>query len=183
MAQSVHMYSSGGAGIYSGNGTPLASFGFANSDSVNSVGISGYWQPTNSGWIPSISAGWGINNHSADDSTLVGNAIDGATTQSWYVGLQWADAFVKGNALGMGVGQATFVTSAGSKSAFETLTTRRNPNDGNYAWEWWYKFQVTDNISVTPALYYLSAPEGQLQKSNNDSFNNFGGLVKTTFRF
>ena len=179
----AYTYSSGGAGIYSGNGTPLASFGFANSDSVNSVGISGYWQPTNSGWIPSISAGWGINNHSADDSTLVGNAIDGATTQSWYVGLQWADAFVKGNALGMGVGQATFVTSAGSKSAFETLTTRRNPNDGNYAWEWWYKFQVTDNISVTPALYYLSAPEGQLQKSNNDSFNNFGGLVKTTFRF
>ena len=56
-------------------------------------------------------------------------------------------------------------------------------NDGNYAWEWWYKFQVTDNISVTPALYYLSAPEGQLQKSNNDSFTNFGGLVKTTFKF
>ena len=58
------------------------------------------------------------------------------------------------------------------------------PNDGNYAWEWWYKFQVTDNISVTPALYYLSAPLGQLQKDDNGrTLTNFGGLVKTTFRF
>ena len=34
--------------------------------------------------------------------------------------------------------------------------------DGNYAWEWWYQFQVTDNISVTPAIYYLSRPYGDL---------------------
>jgi hypothetical protein len=167
---------SNGAGIYTGNGTPLAAFGFANSESVNSVGISGYWQPTNAGWFPSISAGWGINSHNADDSTFVGEIVDGATTQSWYVGLQWADAFIKGNSLGMGVGQATFLTNSGNDSNLEA-------NDGNYAWEWWYKFQVTDNISVTPALYYLSAPQGQFQKSDNDSFSNFGGLVKTTFRF
>ncbi|MFM7648185.1 MAG: carbohydrate porin, partial [Cyanobium sp.] len=57
-------------------------------------------------------------------------------------------------------------------------------NDGNYAWEWWYKFQVTDNISVTPAIYYLSAPLGQLQNDqSNETFSNFGGLVKTTFKF
>jgi carbohydrate-selective porin OprB len=56
-------------------------------------------------------------------------------------------------------------------------------NDGNYAWEGWYKLQVTDNISVTPAIYYLSAPLGGLQKDNGDSFDSFGGLIKTTFRF
>ncbi len=27
-----------------------------------------------------------------------------------------------------------------------------------YAWEFFYKFQVTDNISVTPAITYLSKP-------------------------
>ena len=53
----------------------------------------------------------------------------------------------------------------------------------SYAWEWWYKMQVTDNISVTPAIYYLSAPLGSLQKENGQSFNSFGGLVKTTFKF
>jgi hypothetical protein len=44
---------------------------------------------------------------------------------------------------------------------------------------------VTDNISITPALFYLSRPVGQLQKgnSNSDGFDNLGGLVKTTFKF
>jgi hypothetical protein len=163
---------SNGAGIYGGNGTPLAVAAFFESDSVNSVGISGYWQPSSSGLIPSFSFGWGLNSYSISDTL---SNFDGANSQSWYVGLQWADAFLKGNALGMAVGQPTFVVNSGDSDF--------NANDGNYAWEWWYKFQVTDNISVTPALFYLSAPLGQLQKVNGESFNNFGGLVKTTFKF
>ena len=166
----AYTYSSG-AGLYSGNATPLTLVGYALSTSTNSVGVSGYWQPTNSGLIPSISAGWGLNSASSDFAE-----IDGAQSQSWYVGLQWTDAFIKGNALGMAVGQPTFFTKSGDDEVVK-------PNDGNYAWEWWYKFQVTDNISVTPALFYLSAPLGQFQKINGDSFNNFGGLVKTTFKF
>ena len=42
-------------------------------------------------------------------------------------------------------------------------------------------FQVTDNISVTPALYYLSRPLGTVTQDN--TFNQFGGIVKTTFKF
>jgi hypothetical protein len=102
---------------------------------------------------------------------------------SWTVGLQWADAFIKGNAAGMAVGQTPFVTALPTGAG-------RTPNDGNYAWEWWYKFQVTDNISVTPALYYLSQTAGWLGKSNpvtggtgNLTVNNFGGVIKTTFKF
>jgi hypothetical protein len=91
------------------------------------------------------------------------------------VGLQWADAFIKGNTLGMAVGEPTFATSQ----------FNGKPNDGNFAWEWWYKFQVTDNISVTPAIYYLSAPLGAQGRAvaGSDALNNFGGLVKTTFKF
>jgi hypothetical protein len=169
----AYTYSSGGAGLYGGNGTPFAVEGFALSDSVNSVGISGYWQPTKAAWFPSVSAGWGINSYIFDSSNKLSNA-NLAKSQSWYVGMQWADAFVKGNTFGMAVGEPTFIT--------QTNSGKVSPRDGNYAWEWWYKFQVTDNISVTPALYYLSAPLGQLQKGNGD-FNNFGGLVKTTFKF
>jgi len=166
--------------LYSGNATPLATY-FGRSDSTNAVGISGYWQPTNSGLIPSISAGWGINTSDDDDAS---RGFGTVTSQSWYVGLQWADAFVKGNALGMAVGQPTFVTSIESSSELiDGNKVSVKPNDGNYAWEWWYKFQVTDNISVTPAIFYLSAPLGHLQKSSDDSFSNFGGLVKTTFKF
>ena len=164
---------SNGAGIYGGNGTPLAVAAFAESDSVNSVGVSGYLQPSNSGLIPSISFGWGLNSYSTEDDL---SNFDGANSQSWYVGLQWADAFVKGNALGMAVGQPTFIVNSGDADY--------DANDQGYAWEWWYKFQVTDNISVTPGLYYLSSPLGQLQNdSSNETFTNFGGLVKTTFRF
>jgi len=180
----AYTYSQGGAGIYGGNGTPLAVAGFGYSDSVNSVGLSGYWQPTFGAWFPSISYGWGLNtyNGSGPYSDLAtdngfGNVLDGAQSQSWYVGMQWANVFWKGNALGMAVGQPTFITKSGDNSVASI-------RDANYAWEGWYKFQVTDNISVTPAIYYLSAPLGQLTRyPGGGNFNNFGGLVKTTFRF
>ena len=167
--------------LYRGNATPLAAY-FSRLDGTDSVGLSGYWQPSRSGWFPSISVGWGLNNTSTEDDSA--RRFGRVQSQSWYVGLQWADAFVKGNALGMAVGQATFVTSIDNSAVTEDgLYVSNSTNDGNYAWEWWYKFQVTDNISVTPALYYLSAPLGQLQKRDGDSFNNFGGIVKTTFKF
>ncbi len=81
-----------------------------------------------------------------------------------------------------GCGQGTFITSFGDDDDLKDALGD-NPNDGNYVWEWWYKFQVTDNITVTPAIYYLSAPLGQIQKANGDTFQQFGGLVKTTFKF
>jgi hypothetical protein len=179
----AYTYSQGGAGLYGGNGTPLAVAGFGLADSVNSVGLSGYWQPTFGAWFPSISYGWGINTYNGNvsnsvlDGTGFESVVDGAQSQSWYVGLQWANVFWKGNALGMAVGQPTFITKSGDDSVASI-------RDGNYAWEGWYKFQVTDNISVTPAIYYLSAPLGQLTRyPGGGNFNNFGGLLKTTFRF
>ncbi|MCP9772515.1 carbohydrate porin [Synechococcus sp. Tobar12-5m-g] len=169
----------GVAGLYGGNGTPTAVTGFLFANSVNSVGVSGYWQPSNSGWIPSISTGWGINQYTIDSSCVGVDCVtfDNAQSQSWYVGLQWNDVFIKGNAAGMAVGQPTFLTKTGDDASFDA-------NDGQYAWEWWYKFQVTDNISVTPAIYYLSAPLGQdVGTDFRADLNNFGGLLKTTFKF
>jgi carbohydrate-selective porin OprB len=110
------------------------------------------------------------------------------------VGLQWDDVFIKGNAFGMAVGQPTFLTSVSAgPTVFGGPAAATAIVDGNYAWEWWYKFQVTDNISITPALYYLSAPLGQVSKNVGiggvptgalgSDFNNFGGFIKTTFKF
>jgi len=191
----AYTYSSGGAGTYAGNATPLANTFFVNADASNSVGISAYWQPSNSGWIPSISTGWGINTSNFNGTTINDatnlvstTGITKATSQSWYVGLQWDDVFIKGNAFGMAVGQPTFLTAV-SAGTLAGVAPSSAIVDGNYAWEWWYKFQVTDNISVTPALFYLSAPLGQVSKNvgavnvNGSDFNNFGGLIKTTFKF
>jgi hypothetical protein len=171
-----------GNGVGPASGTPAAVLSgiYGGSPSNNSVGVSAYWQPSESGWVPSISTGWGITGYSSDNTAF---DFSGTTSNSWYVGLQWDDAFIKGNALGMAVGQPTFITGCDEDLCGDS------PKDGNWAWEWWYKFQVTDNISVTPALYYLSNPLGQLgweaNGRSNDSapLTNFGGIIKTTFKF
>ena len=133
-------------------------------------GLSAFWQPLRSGWLPSLSLGWGINNTTYSTPQPRGSL---STSQSWMVGLQWTDVFQKGNDFGFAVAQPVFATA---------LNDGVTPNDGNYVWEWWYKIQVTDNISVTPALIYLSRPFGQVTPAG-ESFSQFGGLVKTSFRF
>jgi hypothetical protein len=156
--------------------------------SMNSVGLSAYWQPATTGFIPSISAGWGINGYSAANTAA---DFNGVQSQSWYVGLQWTDAFIKGNAAGMAFGQPTFITSYGNNTGLKNLLGN-TPQDAGYAWEWWYKFQVTDNISVTPAIFYLSNPLGgagfEINRASGVNpgsvgLTNFGGLLKTTFKF
>ena len=121
--------------------------------SSNSVGIGAYWQPIDAGWAPSISAGYGYN---AADSGLL---LD---SQSWMVGLQWDDAFMKGNAAGIAFGQAPFTDVSETES---------------WLWEFFYKFQVTDNISITPAIFYAS------DYRNNGFDSTWGGVIQTTFRF
>jgi len=142
-----------------------------NSDAATSAwGLSAFWQPLRSGWLPSLSLGWGINSTTYSTSQPRGSL---STSQSWMVGLQWTDVFQQGNDFGFAVAQPVFATA---------LTGGVTPNDGNYVWEWWYKFQVTDNISITPALIYLSRPLGQVTPAG-ESFSQFGGLVKTSFSF
>ena len=187
----AYTYSQRGASIYGGNATPLALLASTSGTGTsNNYGLSAYWSPKTAGIIPSISAGWGYSSYDAANTpagttftaTGLETSASGITAaQNWYVGLQWADAFVKGNSLGMAVGQPTFVTAMNSGT----------PQDAGYAWEWWYKFQVTDHISVTPAIFYLSNPTGQYgfnsaqvdTLSTSNPLTNFGGLIKTTFKF
>ncbi|MCB4400789.1 iron uptake porin [Synechococcus sp. MU1625] len=140
----------------------------------NSVSLHGFWRPEDSGWMPSISAGFG-------KSFLSGNSDwDDVTNKrgmaSWMVGLTWNDVLLEGNALGYAVGQPQFVYDV--EDGFVA--------DGGYAMELWYSFQVTDNIQITPAIYWLSRPFGdETQNVNGDykSLGVFGGLVQTTFKF
>ena len=170
----------GAGGLYSGNGTPLANKLQANGV-TNSAAVSAWWMPEETGFIPSVSAGWGINY--TDDSAGVitddGFPVESSTSQSWYVGLQWDDAFLEGNALGFAVGQPTFVTSIDKKNSSDDFVA-----DGNYAFELFYNFQFPDNISLTPAVHYFSRPLGETTSTDrDDTFNSFGGMVKTTFTF
>ena len=57
--------------VYAGTATPLATF-VGSAGNTNSFGLSGYWSPEESGWIPSISTGWGINSTSGHDQSKNG---------------------------------------------------------------------------------------------------------------
>jgi Ni/Co efflux regulator RcnB len=128
----------------------------------NSFSIAGYWQPIDTGIIPSISVGYGFTDISGSFPTAdASKAAD--NSQSWYVGLQWDDAFVKGNAAGIAIGQNP---SAG-KGVEDPLSL-----------EIFYKFQVTDNISITPGLFYIT--DSSNQAGNQDLW---GGVIQTQFRF
>ncbi len=160
----------------------------------NSFALGLAWTPKKNGTIvPSISAGWGYSaynqircycSHAAvlwsrNSGLAAGQPVGAniAATQSWTVALQWKDAFIKGNSAGMAVGQPSFVTA---------LRNGQTPQDGNFAWEWWYKFQVTDNISVSPALFYLSNPSSAGAATTTTvgtGASVFGGLVVAQFKF
>jgi len=174
--------------------------GWTSNNFNNSFALSLAWQPKKGGaLIPSVSTGWGYTAYAysntlaptknTSNTTAAANGVSSAltpsniaATQSWSVGLAWSDAFSKGNTLGLAVGQPSFVTS-----------TRNGvtPFDGNYAWQWWYKFQVSDNISVIPALFYLSNPSsagafqgsGSGASSPNTAASVIGGLLQAQFRF
>ena len=133
---------------------------------LNAVGLRGYWQPEESGFIPTISAG-------VDFGFADGNyKWDAKETFGWMVGLGWKDAFLQGNKLGIGFG---------SYSSYATEVDGTGyPGDENFAIEGYYDFQVTDNIKVTPAIFWVDKAYGQ---EGHKSQNKLGGLVKTTFKF
>ena len=136
-----------------GNGGTLA----ANQTS-NGYALNAYWQPKTSGIIPSVSAAYGWN-------YVDGPATPNAATdsQTWFAGLQWADVFAKGNAAGFAIGAPGNAASL-TKDAL--------------MWETFYRYRVSDNISITPSVFYVSNNQGLKNASSN-----YGGVIQTTFRF
>jgi hypothetical protein len=133
-------------------------------DASNSLGLSGYWEPTEAAWIPSISAGFGYS--------IVSGAINDAW--SWMVGLQWSDAFLQGHTLGMAIGSAGAQASGNCSNDNCNGGIWTNRGRDTLAYELWYRLQLSDHISVTPALFWVQ----------NSGFNDtYGGLVKARFSF
>jgi len=113
---------------------------YTGSSDYDQFGVSGYWSPSTSGFIPSISAGFGF-----------GDIAGGVDTQSWTVGLIWSDIFYQGNDLGFAIGGEGFDTLRG-------LGVQPD-NDDSLVVEGFYKIKATDNITVTPGIFYLDRTE------------------------
>jgi len=119
-------------------------------------GISADWTPENAGGaIPTISGGLGWKTLDAETTTVKDEF-------TWTVGLQWSDAFVAGNTLGFGIGSAE---GWQDKSGY----------DDPLAYEVWYEMAISDNVSVTPAVFVV--------EKDGSTEDVTGALVKTTFRF
>jgi hypothetical protein len=153
----AYRYGTEGSRVRTFNALSGGSGALANGQESNSVALNAYWQPSQSGFIPSISAGYGYN-----DVDGKGSKTGATDSDSWFVGLQWSDVFAQGNTAGVAIGQPG---------------NSENISDDATMLEIFYKYQVSDNISITPALFYVS---------NNQRFQNessWGGVVQTKFTF
>ena len=150
-----YRYGTEGTRVRIYNGLNGASGALAPGQTSNGYALNAYWQPQKSGIIPSISAGYGWN-------TVSGTASAATDSQSWFAGLQWEDVFIGGNSAGVAIGQAP----TGEDLEKATML------------EFFYKYQVSDNISVTPAIFYASDNQRLADNSSN-----WGGVIQTTFKF
>ena len=153
----AYRYGTKGSRVRTFNALGGGSGALTSGQESNSIALNAYWQPSQSGFVPSISVGYGYNGVSGD-----GSATGATDSDSWFVGLQWSDVFAQGNTAGVAVGQPG---------------NSENISEDASMLEVFYKFQVTDNISITPALFYVS---------NNQRFQNesaWGGVVQTKFTF
>jgi hypothetical protein len=150
-----YRYGTEGTRVRTYNGLAGASGTLVPGQTSNGYAVNAYWQPTQSGWAPSISAGYGWN-------TVSGTASAATDSQSWFAGLQWADVFAKGNSAGIAVGQAPTGEDLDQATMLEIF----------------YKYQVSDNISITPAIFYASNNQRLVDNSSN-----WGGVIQTKFTF
>ncbi len=159
----VHGYHGAGSALFDTGsvtsavvGTAQANFlGGSNPYESNSYGLSAAFKPSSklsiSGFLLySDITGLGVNNN--------------GEVWSYGLGVALPDLGKKGNVLGIFAGVQPYLGSVGG--------------DRPYHIEGFYKYRLTDNISITPGIIWLTNP-GQIQ-NNSDALI---GTLRTTFNF
>ncbi|MEH1779927.1 MAG: iron uptake porin [Nostoc sp.] len=160
---------------YNGSGTLLFDGGSANTTAVVGTAQANFLGGTN----PYISNSYGLEAAFKpsdklsisgfvlySDITGFGNrANNGSEVWSYGAGIALPDLGKKGNVLGIFAGVEPYVGGT--------------PGDKPYHFEGFYKYRVSDNISITPGVIWLTNP-GQLNGNNDDAII---GTLRTTFTF
>ena len=175
--------------------TPLAAESWPRSRSglgghVHSFGLNGFWQPPTNGWMPSITLGWGYNaNVFSGDGTAGIRAPQVAESQSWMVGLNWYDVLLSGSELAFAIGTPVSV------SRYRNPDGQEGAADQAIQMELWCRLQATDWLTVTPGVFWLPRPRGQLTAAGSTwdsnplplgrgaSFSALGAVLKLRIRF
>ncbi|MEG4485043.1 iron uptake porin [Microcoleus sp. D2_18a_B4] len=153
----------------------LGSFGFDSDTTLpissNSYGAQASWQLNRrfaiGGW-----AGYTNQRILSNLATPTGSVQRGdQKVWNWAVTLAFPDLLKEGNVAGILVGMEPRVTSS-------TNRTLPEDKDTSLHVEGFYQFKLSDNISITPGLIWLTAPDHN--KNNSDLVI---GVVRTTFTF
>lgn len=143
---------------------------------TNAVGATVTWQIS-----PRITIGaWG-----GYTSSYIPGQIGSVETTNYMAFLNFPDLFAKGNLGGIYVGQPPKITSSNlpeGRNVPDTVNTglgRAGGQPGTTTHiEAFYRFQVTDNISITPGIIHIIEPG---HTPNNDSVTI--GILRSTFLF
>jgi len=169
-----------GAGLGYRHGTQNSTFRVGNSAAGNSlvqgqtsnaIALNAYWQPIKTNLIPSISAGYGYNFISGTPTNGASPQAIAQSSRSWMTAFQWDRIFGKPNVAGIAVGQPA--NAAGAQGSSPWL------------WEFFYRLQVSDNITVTPELFYASNSSVTTSNSTTQpsGWTGWGGVIQTMFKF
>jgi len=104
----------------------------ASSTDTTYIAANGYWTPSDTGSVPSVSVGYEVGD--PENTTT--------DTTQWFVGLQWDE--VGPGSLGAAVGTA----GAFAENATELLM-----------YEAFYSYEVNDGMTVTPLVYIKEKSE------------------------
>jgi len=163
-------------GVNTGAGSNSSLLITGNPTVSNNFGFEAYWK---------IAKGFELGGWFGYTSANATNLSGDASVMNYAIQLAFPDLFKEGNLLGIVFGQQPRLTS--SSGAFAQAINASNSNfapgqtadrDTGYHIEAFYKIKVSDNISITPGLFYLTAP-------NHDSRNPgvVVGVLRTSFTF
>ncbi|MEH2390397.1 MAG: iron uptake porin [Nostoc sp.] len=168
----VHGYSAAGGLLFNSGSTSDGTFGdvqvgtgqanllsTTNGSSSNSYGVEAAFRPSDKLSISGFVSYHNITGFGANDDF---------DAWSYGVGLALPDFGKKGNVLGLFAGVEPY---SFNRPGFVG-------NDKPYHFEGFYKYRVSDNVSVTPGVIWLTSP-GQ----NSDNDDAFIGTLRTTFSF
>jgi hypothetical protein len=156
--------------LSSSTGSSFSSNPFSNAQSdetsADSVGLQFTWKVVPkfniSGWAGYTRANYEGNNVAFQNAR--------ADIINWSAQFAFPDLFLKGNMGAIIVGQQPYVFN-------QNFVTANDPNS-NFHVEGLYRFQINDNISVTPGVIVIVNPENN---KNNDT--DFVPVIRTTFTF
>jgi Carbohydrate-selective porin, OprB family/S-layer homology domain len=119
-----------------------------------------------------VLGGW-VGYTNSRNLSSVGGTVDRGELDiwNWAVTLGFPDLGKKGNLAGIIVGMEPKVTGS-------SIDNIDKDNDTSYHLEAFYQYQVTDNITITPGVIWLTAPD-----HNSDNDDVVIGALRTTFSF